>query len=103
MGVRGGCPRPRKRNHPLEGLGNQHTSSMHPMHTFARGRITEIMKSTRVNFPSEAQYAQLDAIRDKYGLTWRGLLIRGAERLESTSPFPEEYGRTETEAREREE
>lgn len=57
------------------------------------------MKSTRVNIPSETQYAQLDEIRDKYGLTWRGLLIRGAERLESTSPFPDGFGQTDAEDR----
>jgi hypothetical protein len=46
------------------------------------------MKGTRVTIPSDQQFDRLEEIRDKHGLTWRGLLIRGAERLESTSPFP---------------
>ena len=48
------------------------------------------MKSTRVNIPSEEQYEHLKRIRETHGLSWRGLTIRGAERLESTSPFPPE-------------
>ncbi|WP_424016326.1 hypothetical protein ACOZ4N_00925 (plasmid) [Halorientalis pallida] len=53
-------------------------------------------KITRVVIPNESQYAYLDQIREDYGLTWRGLLIRGAERLESTSPFPDEAASTQS-------
>lgn len=49
------------------------------------------MKSTRITFSDEAQYARLSAICERHGVTWRGLLIRGATRLESTSPFPDSY------------
>ncbi|MES3160521.1 MAG: hypothetical protein PPP55_03005 [Halorubrum sp.] len=40
------------------------------------------MPEIEIQFRSEAEYRRLRAIRDKYGVQWRGMLIQGAERLE---------------------
>lgn len=45
-------------------------------------------KMTRVKLPDE-QYDRLETIRDKHGVSWRGMLIAGAKRLESMSPLPD--------------
>jgi hypothetical protein len=40
------------------------------------------MPEIEIQFRSEAEYRRLRAIRDKYGVQWRGMLIQGAKRLE---------------------
>jgi hypothetical protein len=40
------------------------------------------MTEIEIQFRSEAEYRRLRAIRDKYGVQWRGMLIQGAKRLE---------------------
>ncbi|MFC7257523.1 hypothetical protein [Haloplanus litoreus] len=41
------------------------------------------MPEIEIQFRSEAEYRRLRAIRDKYGVQWRGML--GAKRLEAES------------------
>ena len=45
------------------------------------------MTSTRIIVDDE-QHAILEAIRDRHGVNWRGMLIQGAERLETSAVFP---------------
>jgi len=40
------------------------------------------MPEIEIQFRSEAEYCRLRAIRDRYGVQWRGMLIQGAKRLE---------------------
>jgi len=40
------------------------------------------MPEIEIQFRSEAEYRRLRAIRNKYGVQWRGMLIQGAKRLE---------------------
>jgi predicted HTH transcriptional regulator len=40
------------------------------------------MPEIEIQFASDAEYERLRAIRDKYGVTWRGMLLFGAQRLE---------------------
>ena len=40
------------------------------------------MPEIEIQFRSEAEYRRLRAIRDRYGVQWRGMLIQGAKRLE---------------------
>ena len=40
------------------------------------------MPEIEIQFRSEAEYRRLRAIRDKYGVQWRGMLIQGAKRIE---------------------
>jgi hypothetical protein len=40
------------------------------------------MPEIEIQFRSEAEYRRLRAIRDKYGVQWRGMLIQGAKRLD---------------------
>ena len=40
------------------------------------------MPEIEIQFRSEAEYRRLRAIRDKYGVQWRGMLIQGAKHLE---------------------
>lgn len=40
------------------------------------------MPEIEIQFRSETEYRRLRAIRDKYGVQWRGMLIQGAKRLE---------------------
>lgn len=47
------------------------------------------MTSTRIEVDDD-QFAALEAIRDKYGVNWRGMLIQGAERLETGVVFVSE-------------
>ena len=35
-----------------------------------------------IEVPDEEQYDRLKEIKNKYGLTWRGMLIRAADELE---------------------
>ena len=55
------------------------------------------MTSTRIEIDDEDQFAALEAIRTRYGVNWRGILIQGAERLEASRVFPSERSRTCTE------
>jgi hypothetical protein len=40
------------------------------------------MPEIEIQFASEAEYERLRTIRDTYGVTWRGMLLFGAQRLE---------------------
>jgi hypothetical protein len=40
------------------------------------------MPEIEIRFISRDEYERLRTIRDKYGVTWRGMLIHGATRLE---------------------
>jgi len=40
------------------------------------------MPEVEIRFRTDAEYRRLRAIRDKYGVQWRGMLIQGAKRLE---------------------
>lgn len=40
------------------------------------------MPEIEIRFASPDEYERLRTIRDKYGVTWRGMLIHGATRLE---------------------
>lgn len=39
------------------------------------------MKEVDIHFPSEEEHNRLRAIRDKHGVTWRGMVIQGAKEL----------------------
>ncbi|MEF8826903.1 MAG: hypothetical protein V5A27_11285 [Halapricum sp.] len=41
------------------------------------------MPEIEIRFVSHDEYERLRTIKDKYGVTWRGMLIHGATRLES--------------------
>ena len=43
---------------------------------------SELMPEIEIRFASPDEYECLRAIKDKYGVTWRGMLIHGATRLE---------------------
>jgi len=43
---------------------------------------SEPMPEIEIRFASPDEYERLRAIKDKYGITWRGMLIHGATRLE---------------------
>jgi hypothetical protein len=40
------------------------------------------MPEIEIQFASEDEYERLRTIRDTYGVTWRGMLLFGAQRLE---------------------
>ena len=40
------------------------------------------MPEIEIRFRNETEYHRLRAIRDKYGVQWRGMLMQGAKRLE---------------------
>ena len=40
------------------------------------------MPEIEIRFASPDEYERLRTIKDKYGVTWRGMLIHGATRLE---------------------
>jgi hypothetical protein len=48
------------------------------------------MKSTRIIIKDDEQFEQLDAVRERHGVNWRGMLIKGAERLEAGGVLPTE-------------
>jgi hypothetical protein len=48
------------------------------------------MTSTRIVIKDDEQFDQLDAVRDRHGVNWRGMLIKGAERLEAGTVLPTE-------------
>ena len=48
------------------------------------------MKSTRIIINDDDQFTVLEAIRTHHGVNWRGMLIQGAERLETGQVFPTE-------------
>ena len=48
------------------------------------------MTSTRIVIKDEKQFARLEAVRERHGVNWRGMLIQGAERLEAGRVFPSE-------------
>ena len=48
------------------------------------------MTSTRIIIKDDEQFEQLDAVRERHGVNWRGMLIKGAERLEDGGVLPTE-------------
>jgi hypothetical protein len=48
------------------------------------------MKSTRIIIKDDEQFEQLDTVRERHGVNWRGMLIKGAERLEDGGVLPTE-------------
>ena len=46
---------------------------------FVLGRMAT---NIHIEVPDEEQYDRLKEIKNKYGLTWRGMLIRAADELE---------------------
>jgi hypothetical protein len=48
------------------------------------------MTSTRIVIKDEKQFARLEAVRERHGVNWRGMLIQGAEKLEADSVLPAE-------------
>ena len=48
--------------------------------------------STRIRITSQEEYEWLDSIRRKYGLTWRGMLLKAEQRLLAAERhWPEEF------------
>ena len=43
-----------------------------------------------VQIEDDEQYERLQQVRAKYGLTWKGLLIQGARRVEEDDPYGED-------------
>ena len=48
------------------------------------------MTSTRIIIKDDEQFEQLDTVRERHGVNWRGMLIKGAERLEDGGVLPTE-------------
>ena len=48
------------------------------------------MTSTRIVVDDDDQFALLEAIRTHHGVTWRGMLIQGAERLDAGGVFDDD-------------
>jgi len=48
------------------------------------------MTSTRIVFEDEHQFDRLEAVCRRHGVSWRGMLIKGAERLEAGGVLPTE-------------
>jgi len=46
------------------------------------------MTSTRIIIKDDEQFEQLDAVRERHGVNWRGMLIKGAEQLEADGVLP---------------
>ncbi|MFT4921334.1 MAG: hypothetical protein ACI8XM_000531 [Haloarculaceae archaeon] len=48
--------------------------------------------STRIRITSQEEYEWLDSVRVKYGLTWRGMLLKAEQRLLAAERhWPEEF------------
>lgn len=53
------------------------------------------MTSTRIVIEDDTQFSTLERVRERHGVNWRGMLIKGAERLEAESVLPEDGDREE--------
>lgn len=49
---------------------------------------TTAPKQTTVDF-NESDFNRLQEIKERHGVTWRGMLIAGAVHLTQTTPFPD--------------
>ncbi|WP_251344540.1 hypothetical protein [Haloplanus halophilus] len=48
--------------------------------------------STRIRITSQEEYEWLDSVRENYGLTWRGMLLKAEQRLLAAERhWPEEF------------
>ena len=48
--------------------------------------------STRIRITSQEEYEWLNSVRRKYGLTWRGMLLKAEQRLLAAERhWPEEF------------
>lgn len=53
-------------------------------------------ESTRIRVSSQEEYEWLDSVRVKYGLTWRGMLLKAEQRLLAAERhWPEEFQTSE--------
>lgn len=53
-------------------------------------------ESTRIRITSQEEYEWLDSVREKYGLTWRGMLLKAEQRLLAAERhWPAEFQTTE--------
>lgn len=53
-------------------------------------------ESTRIRVSSQEEYEWLDSVRTKYGLTWRGMLLKAEQRLLAAERhWPEEFQTSE--------
>jgi len=51
-----------------------------------------MVESTRIRVSSQEEYEWLDSVRVKYGLTWRGMLLKAEQRLLAAERhWPEEF------------
>jgi hypothetical protein len=48
------------------------------------------VRYVKIEFDDEDQYERLSQLKDEHGLTWKGLLLRGATGLDSSGPLPED-------------
>ena len=46
------------------------------------------MTSTRIVIKDDKQFERLEAVRERHGVNWRGMLIKGAEQLEAGGVLP---------------
>jgi len=46
------------------------------------------MTSTRIVIKDDRQFERLEAVRERHGVNWRGMLIKGAEQLEAGGFLP---------------
>ncbi|WP_185977288.1 hypothetical protein [Haloglomus irregulare] len=46
------------------------------------------MTSTRIVIKDDRQFERLEAVRERHGVNWRGMLIKGAEQLEAGGVLP---------------
>lgn len=44
----------------------------------------------KIEIDDEEQYERLSKIKDSHGLTWKGVLLRGAKGLDSDGPLRED-------------
>jgi hypothetical protein len=49
-------------------------------------------ESTRIRITSEEEYEWLNSVRQEYGLTWRGMMLKAEQRLlASEGHWPKEF------------
>jgi hypothetical protein len=48
------------------------------------------VRYVKVEFEDEEQYERLSDLKDAHGLTWKGLLLKGAKGLDSGGPLNED-------------
>ena len=56
----------------------------------ATGVLQTCVRYVKIEFEDEPQYERLSELKDAHGLTWKGVLLRGAKGLDSGGPLDED-------------